>query len=538
MIVVLTWFGIQTPTYCQGIADAVVIAEKGILRKQPNQKATIVATLTKGAKLKVTPSSISRGWYLVIFNPSISGYVHGNSIRLILAGSKTPDLPKNTTVVRSEQKVLAQPSNFCKPPLYCPDIDEVQVALFDNLEKAKKGKFEKTADWEKRKKTILTEMPLRGGYTAANKMYFLYDYGVGAFTYDEATYDADKEVWAISLDFRNTDNRTCVPVFSANSGQILCLILSKELKEKNVYVPMTPSVASLNNKKINIAFVGKVIEPYIWSNAGTKVQDIISGIHFELEDIVCISPQTGQQWKVNFPTSKETHSPNSNSNDEILIEANRQLIVDPMNAQAHVNLGKVFMERREYEKAVSSFKTAINWNPNLTEAFTELGKAYLVQRQFEKALQSANSALEIDNTNEDARVLKSLAEGLIKDTVVVTKPSEQANIAPEIVKTPRNFEGQWGMVLAHQNEKHMFTLNISKKGTKYKGFLTDSKNNSSKEFDVKFDGRKFKFNLSWIVNYVQKANAQVEGIFDGFTLTSTFKVSSWGNTIIADFSSL
>lgn len=536
IVVVLSEFGVQR-TYGQLTHDAVVTAEQGILRKQPNAKALIVATLTKGAKLIVSQASSSKGWYIAFLEnaPSVIGYVHGNSIRLVTK-SRPQDLPDNVPLVRSEQKAPPKPHNFCKPPLFCPDIDDVQVALYDNIEKAKKGKFEKTADWEKRRKTLLTEMPLKGGFTAASKMYFLYDFGAGGFTYDEAAYDADKEIWTINLDLRKTGNGTCAPIFSVNSGLILCLILPKELLEKNVTVPMAPSVAAINDRKINIAFIGKVVEPYIWSSIGNdSFRDITSGVYFELEEIVCINPQTGQQWKVNISKPQEIISPT----DELLKKTYKEIVSNPMNAEAHLTLARALVQKSEYEKAIVSYKSAIYWKSNLLEAHIELGRVYLNQGNYEMALQYAKSALEIDGKNENALLLKNLADGFINETkMLLPKPLEPANFGKDIIKSPRNFEGRWEMLLEHQNEKQTYFLEINKKGTKYKGFLTDGRNNSSKEFDVKFDGSQFQFKLDWRLNYFQKADAKVEGTFDGFALKSSMKISTFGGSIIAGFNSL
>ncbi len=71
--------------------------------------------------------------------------------------------------------------------------------LLDNRNKFQKGKFEKTIDWEKRKSAILREIKLKDGKTTADKLYFLYEQGTLTQNLNDPDYDADKELWTLSL---------------------------------------------------------------------------------------------------------------------------------------------------------------------------------------------------------------------------------------------------------------------------------------------------------------------------------------------------
>jgi hypothetical protein len=213
--------------------SAVVIVAKDFLRVGPYRTARSVTTVVKGAKLRVVPSSISKGWYLayLVEAPSVGGYIYGNSIRFSNE-SATPRIfdptvvPKGIILIpvpttnnsnqNNNSRVNKQSSkraNFCQPPLYCPDIDDVQLSLFDNKDKFEKGKFEKTVEWEKRKESILTKINLSGNKTANERLYFLSD---GLFTagFDELPFNADRERWTFDLEFRETYNSTCLPIIS------------------------------------------------------------------------------------------------------------------------------------------------------------------------------------------------------------------------------------------------------------------------------------------------------------------------------------
>lgn len=350
--------------------SAVVIVERESLRGKPSITATSQAVVTKGAKLKVVPDEATKGWYLAYLedSPSVYGYIYGNSIKIVKS-QKTQE-----SKAKSISKLAPTRSNYCQSPLYCPDIGEVQVALLDNGNKFQKGKFEKTIDWEKRKSTILREIKLKDGKTTADKLYFLYEQGTLTQNLNDPDYDADKELWTFPLVFRESFNETCLPIFSQGSGQVLCLIVKKKLgTELKAFVSMPPSLASANEKNLQIVFVGKIVEPYLWTNDTSSIGEVLSGIHFELEEIICLNPKTGQRWKVDIPTKAENTSKIiDNTKDEVALSDNaaleqfkKTLVTDSMNAEAFLGMGKIYRRRGDYDLAIFNLKTAILWNDKL-----------------------------------------------------------------------------------------------------------------------------------------------------------------------------
>lgn len=558
--------------------SAVVIAERDFLRVQPSLTAASQNVVLKGAKLKVVPSAIAKGWYLAYLEeaPSVGGYIHGNSIKLVksqaINTTKKKVVPKkNSTVVpktiilddtdvkdlnekktktqsskvKSITKQASTRSNYCPPPLYCPDIDEVHVALLDNTDKFQKGKFEKTADWEKRKPTILREVKLIGGKTTAEKMYFLYEQGTLTQGLNEPDYDADKELWTFPLIFRESANETCIPIISQSTGQVLCLIVPKRLgTEINATVSMPPATAAVNEKKLQIVFVGKIIEPYLWNNNYSSIRGVLSGIHFELEEIICLNPQTGQRWKVNIPSKIEIPPkkiPNELTNevnlseDEALAQFRRTLVADPMNAQAYLGMGKIYSSRGEYDKAISELKTATYMNAQLIDAHIELGRIYFIKKDCQQAEYYSKKALEIDSQNQFAQGLKRLVEKCSVDNVITnteSKIGENHNLDTAAEKNT-TFEGIWEMKIVIQNESLPVNLTITKNGRKYKGIITDNRE-ASKKFDVAFDGRNFQFRTSTKVNF-QKVTIDSRGYFEGNLIKADMTVIINGKSVIGSF---
>lgn len=430
--------------------SAVVIVKSDYLRVKPSRDARRETLVVEGTKLKVIPTPIVEGWYVGYLEeaPSLSGYIHGNSIRLaspqtfkrtnIPSKNDVTIIPKNIildntptsdTSVKDSNKSktserITSGKNYCQVPLFCPDIDEVQLALFESRASFEKGTFEKTADWEKRKATVLNTVKLSDTKTAGETLYLLTDASpVSSLNVPE--YDADKELWTFDLEFRETYNKTCLVVISPSSGQEFCLVTPSKLGVKEFSVSMSPAVAKINNNKLKLVFVGKIIEPYVWLNDSSPIKDIRSGIYFDLEEIICLNPITGQQWRVNpsIKASKpianaEAKKPSINSDmrndiepvdeEETLTQLRQTLVSDPMNAEAYLGLGKIYSRQKKYEEAISLLKTALYWNSNLVEAHLELGRIYFLKGECLQAKNYSQSALKIDSKNQDALILKHL----------------------------------------------------------------------------------------------------------------------------------
>lgn len=420
--------------------SAIVIVQTDYLRIEPSNSARTETLVVKGAKLKVIPVRYAKGWYFAYLEkaPSVSGYIHGNSIRItkdrtvsratkneIIVAPKNIILDKTPNLIDTEPSVKAKikepiksGKNYCQPPLFCPDIDDVQVILFDNKDKFVKGKFEKTLDWEKRKPSILSTLKLNATKNANETIYFLTDgFYVGGFNAPE--YNADKELWTFNLEFKENYSQTCLPIISPNTGQEFCLVVPSKLPQKiKAFVSMPPSVARTNDNKLQIVYVGRIIEPYIWLNDYSPIKNIRSGIYFNLEKIICLNQKTGQSWKVDFSTdilnessiSDDPKNEQSSIDENELIKFRRLLVADPQNADAYFGMGEIYFRQEKYDEAISPLKTALFWNSELIEAHIKLGKIYLLKGECLNAKNFAQSALQINNQNNEAIDLKNRIE--------------------------------------------------------------------------------------------------------------------------------
>ncbi|MDT7602322.1 MAG: hypothetical protein QOF61_319, partial [Acidobacteriota bacterium] len=91
--------------------------------------------------------------------------------------------------------------------------------------------------------------------------------------------------------------------------------------------------------------------------------------------------------------------------DELLPELNRVLMIDPMNAEAHLYVGRVYQRRGDLPRAIASLKTALFWDAKLIDAHILLGRIFLEQGDRAQAMAYARSAIQIDPNNQEAIAL-------------------------------------------------------------------------------------------------------------------------------------
>ncbi len=207
--------------------------------------------------------------------------------------------PKNTA-----RKVAEAPKSvdYCAAPFFfCPDAGEIQAILLENNDKLSKGKFEKTQDWEARKLHLLDEIRLSEDITMGSAMTFLYVLRTDAAETVEPAYDADKEQWSFELQLEpGPDGTTCLPILSRRSKGSICLVVLTDLsKATSAVVDMPIADAESNDGALQIAFHGRVMARDVYSHAFK-----VWGFFFDLAEIVCVNPKTGEMWGVKLVYSK------------------------------------------------------------------------------------------------------------------------------------------------------------------------------------------------------------------------------------------
>jgi tetratricopeptide (TPR) repeat protein len=96
--------------------------------------------------------------------------------------------------------------------------------------------------------------------------------------------------------------------------------------------------------------------------------------------------------------------------EEALPELRRVLMVEPMNAEAYLLIGRIHLRRGDQEQAISALKTAIFWDAKLIDAHVLLGRLFLERGDRAMAMTYARNAIQIDPNNQEAIALQRQVE--------------------------------------------------------------------------------------------------------------------------------
>jgi hypothetical protein len=499
-----------------GIAQAIapegaVVLKTDALRAGPSAKTKIVAAVKPGTKLIVRPALTAPGWYAVTIlgRPPVEGFLRGESMKF-LDGISVPGPNKKPVAAQSKP-------NYCKGGIFCPDIEDIFLLLADNAEKLTKGKFEKTVDWERRRANLGKEFQIGGSHNLSEKLYIFYDYLPRSPVPTEWEYDADKEIWQIGFEVRPQIADACIPVLSPASATELCLYIPRsQAPSRPVTIKMSPSEAAVNDKKIQLAFGGRVVEPYRAS----------MGVHFSLEDIVAINPETGKIWKVHssppllaadsdIPKSPQILSTPESPALSKVESLKRDLIKRPDNAEAFYLMGSELLRGEKFSEAIEAFTVAMDWKPGYSSAQVGLARAHLAAGNIDEALKNIDRVLASDANNAEATAIRES---------IAPRPSATP-VVKAVVK--RSLEGLWDLSLQSGQQSVPVTLYVSKKKSKFEGQLSRLNTTLSNSFEIRTgpaDSIQFEAKVS--LDYFRTAKIKFTGTFDGLSLTGQGIVQS------------
>jgi tetratricopeptide (TPR) repeat protein len=92
--------------------------------------------------------------------------------------------------------------------------------------------------------------------------------------------------------------------------------------------------------------------------------------------------------------------------DEAMTEARRVLVVEPMNGEAYLLIGRIYQRRGDQEAAISVLKTATFWDPKLIDAHILLGRIFIERGDRGEATKYATNAINLDPNNQEAIALQ------------------------------------------------------------------------------------------------------------------------------------
>ena len=141
-------------------------------------------------------------------------------------------------------------------------------------------------------------------------------------------------------------------------------------------------------------------------NQRFDLNDYIAAVN--LQNAATIEP-IGASAQDSLAKAKELYQ--AGNDDDALSELNRTLLVEPMNAEAHLMLGRIYQRRGDLQRAVASLKTALFWSEQkLIDAHILLGRIFLERGDRAQALTHARAAIQLDPNNQEAIALQRQVE--------------------------------------------------------------------------------------------------------------------------------
>ncbi len=119
---------------------------------------------------------------------------------------------------------------------------------------------------------------------------------------------------------------------------------------------------------------------------------------------------------------------------------NKVLEINPNDTSVNYNLGKLYTEIKEYQKAISCYEKTIKINPNYINAYYNLGLLFKLLGKFQKAIECFEKVIEIDPNNVQAY---NNCAVLLGDTVGLIKAKKYLKKAISI--DPKNLDLYWNL---------------------------------------------------------------------------------------------
>jgi len=105
--------------------------------------------------------------------------------------------------------------------------------------------------------------------------------------------------------------------------------------------------------------------------------------------------------------------------------------LDIRNSEAHDDLGVIYANEENYNKAIYHFKQSIYYDQRYQKAFHNLAMAYVVTQKYPQALAQINKGLILEETNRNSLLLKSTILERLGKKGEAAKIREHAEFLPE-----------------------------------------------------------------------------------------------------------
>ena len=114
--------------------------------------------------------------------------------------------------------------------------------------------------------------------------------------------------------------------------------------------------------------------------------------------------------------------------EKAAVEFKNVLQIDPKNAQAYFQIGRIEEQKRNFEKAFGYYNQAVELDPEFVEAKLSLARFYLLANNSKKANELVDSLLVKDPKSVDARLIRATILSRQGDEAAALKLAKPSSI--------------------------------------------------------------------------------------------------------------
>ncbi|HSR36698.1 MAG TPA: tetratricopeptide repeat protein [Desulfurivibrionaceae bacterium] len=96
-------------------------------------------------------------------------------------------------------------------------------------------------------------------------------------------------------------------------------------------------------------------------------------------------------------------APLSPEQTNAMLNLEREVASNPSNGEAWTQLGHLYFDSNQPQKAINAYNRSLSLNPNNADVLTDLGVMYRSNKEPKKAIESFDKAIAVDPKHETAR---------------------------------------------------------------------------------------------------------------------------------------
>jgi tetratricopeptide (TPR) repeat protein len=153
---------------------------------------------------------------------------------------------------------------------------------------------------------------------------------------------------------------------------------------------------------------------------------------------ITVAPVTSFDWNNLSSIYRSLIGFGQNADQFTILTMNQAIALDPNNPQQYVDLGGVYYQLGQYDKAITEFQAAANLKQDYANAYYNLGHAYEQKGQFDQALQAFQTVKQLVSGNDANEKIIDQDIDTLNTQINAAKNPAQAQKTPQVSPVPQS----------------------------------------------------------------------------------------------------